>query len=55
MAYKGLAQGRVDSNSRSYYPNLTSTRAASPAPVWLRGPRKFCQQRQIAGELSWLG
>ena len=53
MAYKGLAQRRVGSNSPSFYPNLTSTRAGSPAPVCLRGPRKFCRQLQIAGGISW--
>jgi hypothetical protein len=31
--------GALTATSR-FYPHLTSTRAASPAPVWLRGPRK---------------
>ncbi len=48
MAHKGLALRCVSSNVPGYYSDLTSTRAASPAPVWLRGPAKFRNQRLTA-------
>ena len=58
MAHKGLALRRAGSNDPSFYPDFTSTRAASPAPVWLRGLLKCRRQRltartRIAAAGSW--